>query len=123
VSVPCAAPLADGPCIADVTLFGAPADGSTLATGSFVAALEACPDGGVVRVPAGTYLLSPFNLTSHTVLDLHPNATLKGLPNASGYPCDVRARDHRTPWDPTLPPHPMGPHPRTPRPTLPPLLV
>ena len=56
----------------NVRSFGAKGDGTTLDTPAFQAAVAALADaaGGVLYVPPGTYLISPFNLTSNMELRL-----------------------------------------------------
>lgn len=72
--------------VANVLDFGADATGRSLTTAAFVAALDAlAPAGGVLYVPPGTYLLSPFNVTtSHVELRLD-NATLRATQNFSAW--------------------------------------
>ena len=70
----------------DVTVFGAVGDGQTLDTAAIrnaTAALKAA-GGGELRFPAGrTFLTEPFNLSSHTLLTLGANTTIRAY-NASG---------------------------------------
>jgi len=69
-----------------LTDFSPAADGKTSDTPALRKALDACAKagGGTVRIPAGTYLVTPFELTSHTALFLERGATLR----ASDRPTD-----------------------------------
>ncbi len=55
--------------------YGATGDGITYDDDAFSLSFQSCR-GGQVRVPAGTYLLSPFNLSSNTELYLEAGSTL-----------------------------------------------
>lgn len=70
----------------DVKRFGAVGDGSTEDTPALQAAISACPEGGTVLVPAGTYLTRPLFLKSHISLYLDKGAVLLGDPERSHYP-------------------------------------
>ncbi|OHB64170.1 MAG: hypothetical protein A2Y77_11390 [Planctomycetes bacterium RBG_13_62_9] len=63
----------------DVRQFGATGDGKTLDTAAIQRAIDACGEagGGVVRMPAGTYLSQPISLRSKTTLQLDEGATLQ----------------------------------------------
>ncbi|HEY4012194.1 MAG TPA: glycosyl hydrolase family 28 protein [Polyangiaceae bacterium] len=69
----------------NVTTFGAVGDGTTDNTTAIQAALTAATaaGGGVVTVPAGTFLSGPLTVGSGTDLDLAAGATLEMLPMAS----------------------------------------
>jgi polygalacturonase len=71
----------------DVTAYGAVGDDKTDNTSALQKALSAAgtAGGGVVTVPAGTYLSGPLTLGSSTRIELAKGATLKMLPKAS-YP-------------------------------------
>jgi polygalacturonase len=63
----------------DVRQFGAVGDGKALDTAAVLKAIDACDKagGGVVRLPAGTYLCQPIALRSMTTLQLGEGATLQ----------------------------------------------
>lgn len=65
--------------------FGAAGDGSILDDEAFSKAMEACT-GGKVVVPAGSYLLSPFNMTSNTDLYLEAGAILLATTDFDRWP-------------------------------------
>jgi polygalacturonase len=70
----------------DVVAFGAVGDGLTLDTTAIRNATKAlaAAGGGELRFAAGrTFLTEPFNLSSHTLLTLGANTTIRGH-NASG---------------------------------------
>ena len=74
-----------------LTDFGGNGDGTTLNTQSFndaVAAITqvASDGGGLLRVPRGTWMTGPFNMTSHMTLFLDYGATILGTPNISLHP-------------------------------------
>ena len=61
-------------------------DGKTLATGAIQKAIDACNrGGGMVKVPAGTYLTGTINLKTNVNLHLSSGAVLKGNPNLGDY--------------------------------------
>jgi polygalacturonase len=70
-----------------VTDFGARGDGTTADTKAIQTAIDACSEhgGGVVLVPAGTYLTGPLRLKSHVELRLSGGATILGSPHLSDY--------------------------------------
>ena len=71
-----------------VTDFGALGDGRKVDTRPIQAALDAAGEsgGGVVRIPAGTYLTGSLMMRSHVCLHLDEGATLTGTANAADYP-------------------------------------
>jgi polygalacturonase len=71
-----------------ITDFGAVADGKTLATDAMKKAVDAAAKagGGVVRVPAGRFLTSPFTLASKINLHLDKGATLLLINDIATYP-------------------------------------
>ncbi len=73
--------------IFDIRDFGARGDGRTLATRALQAAVEACHQarGGVVYVPAGTYLIGTVQLKSWVTLHLAAGATLLGSGDGRDY--------------------------------------
>ena len=97
---------AGGPC--DVTHYGALGDNHTEATSAFQAAIAACTGRarGAVVVPAGTYLLRPVELFSHTTLVIERGATLlawsgvgwkAGWPNSTSATCTASAYESKRP--------------------------
>lgn len=50
-------------------------------TAGIQAAINACPAGGVVYIPAGVFMTSTVNLKSNMTLLLHDNAVLKKIPD------------------------------------------
>lgn len=63
--------------------FGAKGDGKSLDTDAIQKALDFCgkAGGGIVRVPAGTYLIRPISLRSQTTLLLEAGAILQATTN------------------------------------------
>ena len=72
--------------------FGAAGDGKTLDTLSLQKALDACPEGGEVVVPGGTYLTGALRLHSHMSLYLEENAVIQGTENPEDYLPKVLSR-------------------------------
>lgn len=70
----------------NVKEFDAVGDGVIYDDVPFSRAFAACKEGGKVYVPAGDYLLSPFNFTSNTELYLENGATLLATTDASRWP-------------------------------------
>jgi len=78
--------------VLDVREFGAKGDGKTLDTVAIQKALDDCgkAGGGVVRLPAGTYLSQPLQIRSKTTLLLEEGAMLKATDDPKDYlPADV----------------------------------
>jgi polygalacturonase len=64
--------------IFDIRDFGAVDDGTTVNTQAFHRAIEAChAGGGVVRIPAGTWLTGPIHLRSNVNLRLEKDALVR----------------------------------------------
>ena len=63
----------------DVRQYGAKGDGKTIDTAAIQKALDECDaaGGGIVQLPAGTYLCQPITLRSKTTLQLDEGATLQ----------------------------------------------
>ncbi len=81
--------------------FGAVADGTTMNTDAIRAAIAAAvaAGGGVVHVPAGTFLTGTVRLLSHVTLDLAPGAVLLGSTDLDDYEfCSWGHHDDRCPW-------------------------
>lgn len=76
-------PVLEPPCfphgIFDIRDYGAVGDGATSNTRAFRLAIEACCEagGGMVRVPAGTWLTGPVHLCSNANLRLERGALLR----------------------------------------------
>lgn len=66
--------------------FGAVGDGSTDDTDAIQNAVNYCPPGGRVTVPAGTYHVRPLTMKSHMTLELKQGATLLGDTCEEHYP-------------------------------------
>ncbi len=68
--------------------FGAIADGKTLSTAFFAAAVKACvaAGGGTVYVPAGTFLSGPVHLQSNITLHLDAGAKILFSQDPKDYP-------------------------------------
>lgn len=78
----------------DITAYGAKTS-SADNTKAIQAALDAVPDGGgMVVVPAGTWLCGPIRMKSHTVLHLAKGAMLKLLPMGQ-YPVDEKGNANK----------------------------
>lgn len=71
------------PVVVDVRSHGAAGDGSTDDTASVQRAIDGCPPGGVVLVPAGTYRIGTIRLASNTTLRLGDGAVLSLLDRAA----------------------------------------
>ncbi len=76
---------AEAACL-DITAYGAVGDGQTDCTASLQAAIDACPAGGTVLVPSGTYLSYPLFLKSDMLLYLDEGAVLLGGTDRAKYP-------------------------------------
>ncbi|HYH02716.1 MAG TPA: glycoside hydrolase family 28 protein [Bacillota bacterium] len=74
--------------IFNITDFGAVADGKTLCTEAFVAAIKACVErgGGTVYVPAGRFLTGPIHFQSNITLNLDAGARLLFSQDPADYP-------------------------------------
>ena len=71
--------------ILDVTAFGAVGNGSTLNTIAIQKAIDACPAGGKVRIPAGVFVSGALFLKSHMTLEIAKGGVLKGSVNDADY--------------------------------------
>ena len=70
----------------DVREYGASGDGKTLDTAAIQKALDDCgKKGGIVRVPAGTYLSGPITLRTKTTLQLDEGATLQATGDQAAF--------------------------------------
>ena len=72
----------------DITDFGAKADGVTLNTQAFAAAIAACAEagGGQVFVPAGRFLTGAIHLRSNMDMHLSAGATILFSTDSRDYP-------------------------------------
>ena len=77
--------------------FGGIGDGVAVNTSPLQKAIDACTDagGGVVRVPAGRYVIGTVEMKSNVILSLDHGAELLGSQNMEDYPTDGirRARE------------------------------
>lgn len=72
-------------CCIDVMRFGAAGDGKKDDTKALQAAILACPVNGRVRIPEGTYLISPLSLKSYITIELTEGAVLMGSADENDY--------------------------------------
>ncbi len=70
----------------DVRAFGAVGDGKTLNTPAIQKAIDACPEGGEVRVPAGIFVSGAIFLKSAITLYLDEGAIIRGSESIDDYP-------------------------------------
>lgn len=73
------------PQVVKITDFGAVADGTTLNTEAIQKAINAVPAGGVLEIPAGTFVSGALQLKSNMTLKLAKGATLLGTERVDGY--------------------------------------
>ncbi len=78
--------------IVSVLDYGALGDGATLNTRALQAAINACPAGGVVRIPAGVFLSGALFLKSDMTLEIEAGGVLKGSANPADYAPFIRNR-------------------------------
>ncbi|HTV23161.1 MAG TPA: glycoside hydrolase family 28 protein [Polyangiaceae bacterium] len=78
------------PVVLDVSAapYAAVGDGTTLNTAAIQAAIDACPPGGKVLVPAGTFQTGALFLKSNMTFELAEGATLLGSARAEDYPLE-----------------------------------
>ncbi len=78
---------AQAPQVISIVGVGAVADGTTLCTDAIAKAIDQLGDGGgVVQVPAGTFLTGPIRLKSNITLQVDEGATLKFATDPKLYP-------------------------------------
>ena len=70
----------------DVKKLGAKGDGASDDTALIQSAIDGCPQGGRVTVPAGTYCIRPVKLKSDITLELKRGAVFLGDTVESNYP-------------------------------------
>ena len=78
--------------VVSVLDFGAVGDGTTLNTKALQAAIDACPKGGIVRIPAGVFLSGALFLKSDMTLEVAAGGVLKGTANPADYAPFIRNR-------------------------------
>ncbi|SFA93994.1 glycoside hydrolase family 28 protein [Selenomonas ruminantium] len=70
----------------DVTKYGAVGDCTTLNTAAIQKAIDACPAGGTVVIPAGIFKTGSLWLKSDMTLEVQKNGTILGTEDPSCYP-------------------------------------
>ena len=72
--------------VTDVKALGAKGDGVTDDTFILQLAIDSCPKGGRVLIPAGEYLVRPLTLKSGITIELKKGAVILGDPDETHYP-------------------------------------
>lgn len=71
----------------DVRDYGAKGDGTTINTKAIQRAIDECPAGGTVMIPAGTYITGALFIERDSIaINLMEGATLKAVNNLAHYP-------------------------------------
>lgn len=70
----------------DVTAFGAVGDGKTVNTRAIQKAIDACPVGGTVVIPAGTFKTGSIWLKSDMTLEIQKDGVILGSDDPADYP-------------------------------------
>ncbi|MGL6174161.1 MAG: glycoside hydrolase family 28 protein [Cellulosilyticaceae bacterium] len=70
----------------NVKQFGAVGNGKIEDTAALQCTILACPDGGCVYIPKGTYLTGPLFLRSNITIELAEEAVLLGMTDRDKYP-------------------------------------
>jgi len=80
----------ESPVVLDISAapYDAVGDGTTLNTAAIQAAIDACPPGGKVVVPAGRFKTGALFLKSNMTFEVAEGATLLGSENAGDYPLE-----------------------------------
>src|SRR5690242_13471788 len=84
----CISQLAVKAQIFNVTSFGAVGNGSTMNTTAIQAAIDSCHNagGGIVLVPAGTFMTATLFLKSNVIVQIDSGGTIKGSGSTTDYP-------------------------------------
>lgn len=80
------------PPVVSITDHGAVGDGKTLDTKAIQAAIQACPRGGIVRIPTGVFLSGALFLKSDMTLEIEDNGVLQGSTSPEDYLPMIRNR-------------------------------
>lgn len=72
-------------CCVSVRNFGAAGDGIKDDTKAIQTAILACPEGGRICIPEGTYYISPLTLKSHVTVEITEGAVLMGITDEGAY--------------------------------------
>jgi polygalacturonase len=72
--------------VLDVRSFGAVGDGKSVNTAALQRAIDACPSGGTVLIPAGTFVSGALFLKSNMTFRIAAGGVLKGSTNLGDYP-------------------------------------
>ncbi|HYU78023.1 MAG TPA: glycoside hydrolase family 28 protein, partial [Vicinamibacterales bacterium] len=72
--------------VVDVRSFGAVGDGKRMNTTAIQKAIDACPPGGTVLIPSGTFVSGALFLKSNMTLRIAAGGVLKGSTNIHDYP-------------------------------------
>lgn len=76
----------------DITQYGAHGDGQTVNTLAIQKAIDACTEGGTVRIPSGTFLSGALFLKSNMTLKIDAGGVLKGTTNLDDYRPFIESR-------------------------------
>ena len=80
----------------DVTKYGAVGDGTTLNTAAIQKAIDSCPAGGTVVIPAGIFKTGSLWLKSDMTLEVQKDATILGTEDPSCYPYHYKLYPYRS---------------------------
>ncbi len=75
--------------IFDITAYGAVGNGATDNTAAIQKAIDECTEGGIVKIPEGTFVSGAIYLKSNMTLDLAEGAVLLGSGHPEKYPIMV----------------------------------
>lgn len=76
---------AQAPKVLSVVQYGAKGDGTTVDTAAIQKAIDACPSGGVVEIPAGVFVSGALTLKSDMTLQIDSNAVLRASTNPADF--------------------------------------